>query len=349
MSTGEPLVVCINHPPDADVSWLRARLAGLERPVEILLAPYKENLRLRIARRTPPVPPELLATAPGPDAGLIDAWSRCEALMALDVPHDIGERAPRLRWVQGFGAGIEHLGAAALLERGIEVATAAGAGAGSIAEFVMGRLLEVWKQTRAVEAMQRERRFTRPASRTLEGATLGIVGLGAIGSAVARRAAAFGMRVLATRRRWVAGQTAPDVDELLGPDGLPRLLAESDALVLCAPDTPQTRDLIDGDALAAMRPGAVLVNVARGTLVDEDALAGALETRALGAAILDVTRVEPLPADSPLWDAPGLYLSPHCAVAPDSYARRAVELFAENVERWARGEPLRNRVEPDAL
>jgi phosphoglycerate dehydrogenase-like enzyme len=181
----------------------------------------------------------------------------------------------------------------------------------------------------------------------LAGSTLGVVGLGAIGGALAARARALGMRVLATRRRWQPGQTSPLADELYGADGLERLLERSDALALCAPDSPATRDLIDAKALARMKPGAVLINVARGSLVDEAALRAALESGRLGAAILDVTRVEPLPADDPLWDAPNLYLSPHCAVSPDAYVERMLDFLAENVARWARGEELANRVTAD--
>jgi phosphoglycerate dehydrogenase-like enzyme len=155
------------------------------------------------------------------------------------------------------------------------------------------------------------------------------------------------MRVVATRRRCAPGQSSPLADELYGPEGLPRLLEQSDALVLAAPDTPQTRNLIDRAALARLKPGAVLCNVARGALVDEAALVDALRSGRLRAAILDVTRTEPLPPDDPLWDAPNLYLSPHCAVSPDAYDERILELFADNLERYAAGLPLLNLAEPE--
>lgn len=344
MDVPTPLVACINHPAGFDREAFERRVAGLERPVEVLALPYKENLRLRLARRTPPVPEALRATAPALSAQLREGYGRAEVLMGLDLPDEIWRLAPRLRWVQAFSAGTEHLPVAELAARGIALTTASGAGADSIAEFVVGRLLEVWKASRAVEAMQRERRFTRPPSRTLGGATLGVVGLGAIGSAVAARARALGMRVLATRRRHRPGEGSPCADELMGPEGLARLLEEADAVVLCAPDTPETRDLVDASALARMKRGSVLCNVARGALVDEAALVAALRSGHLGAAILDVTREEPLPPDHPLWEAPNVYLSPHCAVAPDSYEVRALELFAENLARYAAGEALLHRV-----
>lgn len=343
----EPLVVCVNHPDEFDRARFAARVAGLPRLVELLVVPYREGLKLRMARRKPPVDPALLASAPPLTPELRAAWARCEVLLGLDVPPELPELAPKLRWVQAFSAGLEHIDAAGLVRRGIALTTAAGVGAAPIAEFALGRLLEVWKETRAIEHMQRERRFTRPPGRLLAGSTLGVVGLGAIGSAIAVRARALGMRVIATRRRWQPGQTSPLADELYGPDGLERLLEASDAVVLCAPDSPRTRDLIDARALGRMKSGAVLVNVARGTLIDEKALIAALQSGRLRAAILDVTRVEPLPAGDPLWDAPNLYLSPHCAVSPDAYVERMLDFLAENVARWLRGEPLANRVSED--
>jgi phosphoglycerate dehydrogenase-like enzyme len=126
---------------------------------------------------------------------------------------------------------------------------------------------------------------------------------------------------------------------------MPHLLAESDVVVLCAPATAETKDLIDRAALARMKPGAVLCNVARGALVDEDALIRALGSGHLAAAILDVTRREPLPKDDPLWAAPNLYLSPHSSIPPDAYDERLLALFARNLRAYANGSPLENLVE----
>ena len=341
----EPLVVCINHPEDFDTAALHRRLADCGRPIELLPIPYKENLKLRLARRTPPVPADLEALAPSLTPQLIDAYARCEVLMALDLPETLLELTPRLRWVQAFSAGTEHLPVAALEQAGIALTTASGAGAVPIAEFVIGRLLEVWKDTRSIEQMQRQRNFTRPRSRLLAGSTLGIVGLGAIGKAVAERARALGMRVIANRRRFNPGDPSPLVDKLLGPDAIDELVAGSDAVVLAAPDTPATRNLMNERRLSLMKPDSVLCNVARGNLVDEIALARALERGKLGAAILDVTRQEPLPTDHPLWSAPHVYLSPHCAISPDTYDHQALELLAENLQRYAAAEPLRNLVQ----
>lgn len=341
MSTGDrSLHVGIHHPAEVDLEQLIARLENAERPVEITALPFKERLkvrRLRASGATPEDPATL--TAP-----ILELWQRCEALLVLDLPGEALEQLPALRFVQAYSSGVEHLRPDLLAARQIALASAAGVGAVPIAEFALARLLEVWKSTRHIEAMQRERRFTRPVSRVLAGSTLGIVGLGAIGTALASRARAFGMRVIATRRHPARGGEA--VDQLYGPGELPRLLSQSDALVLCAPETEETRDLIDAAALATLPPGAVLCNVARGGLVDEAALCAALESGQLSAAILDVTRQEPLPADDPLFRAPNVYLSPHCAAAPEAYDERILDLFVRNLLRYAAGELPLNLVTP---
>jgi phosphoglycerate dehydrogenase-like enzyme len=149
------------------------------------------------------------------------------------------------------------------------------------------------------------------------------------------------MRVLAVRR-------SPQPDEsatVYGPDGLAEVLAASDVLVVAAPASEETFQLIDGAALERMRPGAIFCNVARGSLVDEDALLVALQSGRLGAAILDVTAQEPLPESSPLWDAPNLLLSPHSSASIDGYVEAIYDLFCENLQRFVSGQPLRNRVD----
>ncbi len=249
--------------------------------------------------------------------------------------------------MQAIGAGIGQLEPAELRARGITLTNAAGVASAPIAEFVIGRLLEVWKDVRVLERQQREHLWRMHQGLLVKGRTIGIVGLGAIGRDVARRARAFEMTVLANRRSARAGDADPDADEIHGPDGLDEMLARSDAVVLCAPQTPETVDLFDAERLARLKPGAVLVNVARGSLIDESALVAALEAGQLGAAVLDVTREEPLPANSPLWEAPNLYLSPHCSTAREGYDQALMELFCDNLERYMAQEPLRNVVDPD--
>jgi phosphoglycerate dehydrogenase-like enzyme len=165
---------------------------------------------------------------------------------------------------------------------------------------------------------------------------------------VAERARALGARVLGLRRSPPGAGPGP-ADELFGPERLHEMLARCDAVVVAAPATPETFHLIDAEALAAMRPGALLVNVARGSLVDEEALVRALTSGHLGAAALDVFEREPLPPESPLWDLSNAYLSAHSSVSVDRYLEDVFELFLDNLARYLRGEELRNRVDMQAL
>jgi len=229
------------------------------------------------------------------------------------------------------------------------VTNAVGVSAAPMAEFVVGRILQLWKRFPEIDEVARRHAWTPTFGRMLAGSTVGIVGLGAIGSALAARADALGMRVVASRRSWTPGMTAPHVDTLYGPDALPTLLGESDVVVLCAPSTPETRGMIDADALAAMRPGALFVNVGRGTMVDEPALIDALERGHLTAAVLDVTSEEPLPPEHPLWDAPNVYISAHCSATSDGYVERVLAVFVDNLTRYLAGHPLGNVVDAGAV
>jgi phosphoglycerate dehydrogenase-like enzyme len=271
-------------------------------------------------------------------------WARAEATLALDLPADIGTLAPGLRWVQAIGAGIDHLDGARLPDDCV-VTNAAGVAAAPIAEFAFGRLLAVWKRFDEIDEQQRAHEWKPKFGTLVEGQTLGIIGLGAIGTAVAVRARAFGMTTIGTRRSYRPGQDHPAVDELRGTGDLHDVLARCDAVVVSAPGTPETENLFDKDAFAAMKPGALFCNVGRGSLVDEAALIDSLESGHLGGAVLDVTREEPLPADDPLWDAPNIWISPHCSAAQDRYTEKLLALFADNLGRFTRGEPLQNVVD----
>ena len=310
---------------------------------------YFEPHALRDAKAKGRVTEELLATAP-PLSDLERATiAQADVMMVLDLPHGIWDHATRLRWVQAIGAGIGQLEPAKFKAKGIVLTNAAGVASVPIAEFAIGRLLEVWKDIRVLERQQRDHHWQMHQGLLMKGKTIGIVGLGAIGRDVARRARAFETTVLGNRRSAQTGDTDPDVDELFGPDGLDEMLARCDAVVLSAPHTPETIDLFDGERLGRLKPGVVLVNVGRGTIIDEAALVAALESGQVGAAVLDVTRQEPLPADSPLWDAPNMYLSPHCSTAREGYNEALMELFRDNLERFLANQPLRNVVDPDRV
>ncbi|MCS6779829.1 MAG: D-2-hydroxyacid dehydrogenase [Geminicoccaceae bacterium] len=259
------------------------------------------------------------------------------------------ERAPRLRFVQSISAGTDQYDKAALRARGIRLASAAGVNARAVAEHAMALVLAL---TRLLpEAVRnQDRRVWRGMigeldrrEQELAGKTLLLVGLGRIGARIAALAQAFGMRVVAVRRDPAAG--AAGAEEVHGLAALDRLLPEADLLVLACPLTPETENLIDARRLALLKPGALFVNVARGRCVVEEALLDALRSGRIAAAAIDVAREEPLPADSPLWTAPNLLITPHSAGETRAYEDRVLDLLLENLDRLRRGESqLRNQV-----
>jgi phosphoglycerate dehydrogenase-like enzyme len=278
-----------------------------------------------------------------------EALAEAEVMISLHAPKDLMTWAPKLRWLQGLGAGVEQFAAAGVARDRVVVTNASGVSAPSMAEWVIGRLLQVWKRFPEADAHQRRHAYVRTYGRTFAGCVLGIVGLGSIGCEVSQRARALGLRVLGLKRSFRAGDTSEHADDLFGSDQLHEMLGQCDAVVVAAPATKETHHLIDSNALAAMREGAVLINVARGSLLDESALIDALERGHIGAAALDVFEQEPLPADSPLWDVPNLYISAHSSVSVDRYLDDIFDLFVDNLGRYVAGEPLRNTIDMAAL
>ncbi len=325
---------------DADLS----ALASIDPRIEVLEARYLESSELRGRRGADPTG-DFRSEAPELPSNVRDALARAEIVVAMDLPFDVGQLAPNLRWAQGMGAGVSQLASAGLADAGIRLTTAAGVNAVSISEFVLARLLQMWKRLPEIDALASQNKWEPTYGREVDGMTLGVAGLGAIGRQVARRARALGMTVLAQRRSARPGDTDPDVDELFGPGGLPELLRRSDAVVAALPETADTIDLFDAKLFAEMRAGSLFVNVGRGSAVVEPDLIEALESGHLTGAAIDVARTEPLPSDSPLWRAPNLLISPHSSTAPAKFWSNLHELFRDNVGRYLRGEPLRNEVD----
>jgi phosphoglycerate dehydrogenase-like enzyme len=196
---------------------------------------------------------------------------------------------------------------------------------------------------------QAARRWTRYCGRDVSGATVGIVGFGSIGREVAKVCQAMGMRVVATSRTLRADASGSDADQIIPPSNLTALLGVADYVVLAVPHTPQTERLLGGTELAAMRPGAVLINVARGGVVDEAALIASLREGHLGGAALDVLSTEPPAADNPLWSMPNVLISPHSASTVTSENARLTDLFCKNLTRYIRGEALLNVFDRERL
>ena len=348
-AVSERVVVWVAWPPACGRRFTE-QIAAIDDRVEVIACGYEEDGALRHARTRQDVSDATRADAIAAvtDAQR-DAMTRADVMFGFDVPFELAECAPQLRWVQGIGSGYEHIWGAGLDRDGIVVTNAVGVSAAPMAEFVLGRILQLWKRFPEIEELVQRHEWRPKFGRMLAGSTVGIIGLGAIGNAIAERADALGMRVVASRRSWQPGMTAPHVDTLYGPNDLKSLLGESDVVVLCAPSTAQTRGMIDADAIAAMQPGAVFVNVGRGTMVDEPALIDALERGQVSAAVLDVTSEEPLPPDNALWDAPNVYISAHCSATSDGYVERVLAVFLDNLARYVANEPLRNVVDAGAV
>jgi phosphoglycerate dehydrogenase-like enzyme len=273
-----------------------------------------------------------------------DLAGEADALLATYVSTDLLDAAPDLRWTQVLSSGVDFLDLEAIEAHGVALTNAAGVHAEPIAEQVLGYLLTFERGIHTGIRQQREGVWQRYSGGEIRGKTLGVVGLGAIGSRAAEYAQAFGMTVVGTKRD---PDTAPAaVDEVYAPDGLFEVLGRSDYALLSCPLTPETRGLVGREELGVMKAEAVLVNVARGAVVDEDALVYALQQSGIRGAALDVFEEEPLPPESPLWDLPNVVVTPHMAGSTPHKFERAAEIFAANYGAFADGRPeeLRNRV-----
>lgn len=254
---------------------------------------------------------------------------------------------PNLKWVQLFYVGIQGPLFQPLFERGVTLTSAAGASAQVIAQTAIGGVLILSRPFRSWMEAQREHLWRQVGSNQDEAPpdlcdqTMVVVGLGAIGSEIAKLAKALGMRVIGVRR---SPGPAEHVDDIVHPSKLDSVLPEANWLSLACPLTDETRGLIDARRFGLLPEKACVANVARGAVIDEDALIEGLQAGRLGGAYLDVFAREPLPEDSPLWDMPNVIITPHNATASASKYRRECEVFFDNLRRWATNQPLRNVV-----
>jgi phosphoglycerate dehydrogenase-like enzyme len=282
---------------------------------------------------------ELPYLLPGADALL--AWVTITPAIREAWP-DNPEKAPR--WVHASSAGVDSFLFPALVEDpGVTLTNARGVYDQPTAEYVLGLILALAKDFPGTWEHQQRREWRPRPSDGITGRTVLVWGTGPIGRAIARLLRAVGMRVCGAGR--TARSDDPDFGTVHGPDALRPALAEADYVVLAAPLTPDTRGMVDAPVLAAMKPGARLINVGRGGLVDEDALIDHLSAGRLAGAALDVFGQEPLPAGSPLWDMPGVMISPHTAGETTAEREALVEVFLDNLTRHVEGRPLRNVVD----
>ena len=264
---------------------------------------------------------------------------------------ELSKAAPRLKWVQSPSAGVgQWFKRTGFSDLEIPLTTASGIHATPLAEFSTMAMLWFVKDVPRMFAEKERRHWERYAGTTLKGKTVAVISLGSIGQEVARLAKSFGMHVIGTKRSTDGVDPASlNAERLYLRTDLKPMLAQADFVVICIPHTPETEGLIGEEELAAMKPGAVLINIARGSIVDEAALTRALNSGHLSGAALDVQAKEPLPSDSPLWGMPQVLLSPHSGSNVDSENVELVKLFCDNLRRYLDGKPLRNVLDKNTL
>ncbi len=336
-------------------------------PIPVLICSYLEPPLVELIAATPGVEvlnaPELLPQPryacdhTGPRRDLDEAglrrWGELLASAEVcfdfdwDQPARLSERAPKLRWIQATSAGIGgFMDRTGLSAGSIMVTTAAGVHPVPLSEWVLTGVLHFVKDVPLLQARQHEHRWQRIAVGALTGRRAIVVGLGHVGRRVAEVLAALGVEV------WGAGRPGgsydlPALARVGSTTELARMLPGCDILVLCPPLTPQTEGIIGRAELALLPEHAIVVNIGRGQLVDEEAMIEALRARRLGAAVLDVARVEPLPQDSPLWDLDNVLICPHSASTFATENATLVELFLDNLQRFRSGAPMRNYYRAD--
>ena len=268
--------------------------------------------------------------------------AEAEVICGLRLPQNVITRAPKLKWVQVIGAGVDRFLDTDIMGSSVIMTNVSGIHATSISEFILGRMLMFVKQAPLYFQLKQWKRFPPTVLRSK---TVGIVGLGSIGREVARLSKAFGMKVVATRRSTERVGQARYVDIMLPRQQLQQLLSDSDFVVLTLPLTSETKGLIGEEELRTMKSTAYLINIARGGVVDEEALIRALDEHWIAGAGLDVFTTEPLPADSRLWELSNVILSPHISGGREDYTIRATAVFLKNLRRYLNGKKLLNVVD----
>ena len=291
--------------------------AGLADCVELHAVPMTETLS-----------PELMA--------------RCEAMLAWRAGPGLLPRMPKLRWIQSQTGGVEQWLALPDLPAGITLTCARGTHRVSMTENILGALFHLTKPYAAITIDQREQRWTRRISQVLAGQTLGILGLGAIGQEVARRASVLEMRVIGVRR---SGASVAGVERVYPPDQADEVLRQSDFVLLLLPSTAETRGYMSAARLKSMKPTAYVLNFGRGDLIVDDVLIDAVKAGVIAGAVLDVFRTEPLPREHPFWVTPGITVLPHIGGLHPERDRIVASLWIENLRRFLEGRELREVVD----
>jgi len=332
-------------------------------PVILITLPLDERL-LDTLKAVAPQAEFIVHPAKKADEIPAEIWERVEVLYTNVVLPD-PDAVPNLRWIQFHWAGIDHVADHPLVKSGrVVVTTLSGAAVPQMGEYVVMMLLALGHRLPSLMAHQRrkewpEDRWRRFMPQELNSSTVGIVGYGSLGREVARLLSVFGTTVLATKRDVMHPEDtdyAPEgrgdpqaqyVRRLYPAQALKTMVRECDFVVVTVPLTPETRGLINAEVFEAMKPGAYLVDVSRGGVVDHEALLEALRSGHLAGAALDVFPTEPLPPESPLWEMPNVILTPHIAGATRYYDERAVAVFSANLARYLEGKSLFNQYHPE--
>jgi phosphoglycerate dehydrogenase-like enzyme len=266
-----------------------------------------------------------------------------DVLVGWQFPREnLAERAPKLKWIHIWGAGVEHLLPLDWLPRGVALTNNSGVHAPKAGEYVLMAILMLNNRIPTLVTSQHRAHWNEIYSTCTAGKTFVVIGVGHMGGTAARKAKELGMRVLGVRR---SARPHRYVDEMFGPDELDRVLPRADFVLVTTPLTRETRNLIGRRELALLQPHAGLINLGRAQVVDYEALAEKLERGEISGAVLDVFDPEPLPPDSPLWRTPNLIITPHVASDDwDAYMPRTLDLVFENIRRYFDGRPLKNKV-----
>lgn len=276
-------------------------------------------------------------TKPAPDQ-----LARAEIALAMAMPPGLIAEMPKLRWVQSMTVGVDQWLARKDLKPSHILTAARGTHRVQMPENILGAIFHITKKYHQIELAQRQSKWVRSMSVPLAGKTLGILGLGAVGQELAKKAAALEMRVIGTKR---TGGHVPHVDKVYAPEAVDEVLAQSDFLVLLLPVTPATENMINTQRLSKMKKEAWLINFARGALIVDDDLIAAVKSKTIAGAVLDVFRTEPLPAEHPFWTTPGISVLPHIGGGHPTRDRMVAELLTENTRRLLAGEPLKEVVD----
>lgn len=268
--------------------------------------------------------------------------AEADVLLSVGAPKGLLAQMPKLKWVQSITVGVDHWLARPDLLPTHQLTAARGTHRVQMPENILGAIFHVSKKYHQIALAQRESKWQRSMSVPLAGQTLGILGLGAVGQELARKAAALEMRVIGTKR---TSGSVPHVETVYPPEAVGEVLEQSDYVVLLLPVTPNTENMFNRHLIARMKSSAWLINFARGALIVDDDLIAAVTAKTIAGAVLDVFRTEPLPSDHAFWQTPGICVLPHIGGGHPTRDRMVAALFAENAKRYLAGEPLKELVD----